>query len=106
MTNFDINVFISEDYSLNKEEKWIFCPYTLVEGSAYLDTDIALYKYNLPLTDEEALQLALGQNTNIWSSDEDFWIDKDSLVREFGVSNRILEWIKEVESVIDNMVPA
>ena len=97
MVNFDINVYNNEDYAFEGKE-WILCPYTLVHTSSGWGTGVELYKYNLVLTAEEAEQLGL-YNTNLWEDDD--WIEKDTLVREFGLSDRILEWIKEVEAVID-----
>ena len=98
MVNFDINVYNNEDYAFEGKE-WILCPYTLVETDNGLATGVELYKYNLVLTEQEAIELGL-ENSNIWEDDD--WIDKDTLVREFGVSDRIKTWIEVVESVIDN----
>lgn len=97
MPNFDINVYNNEDYAFEGKE-WILCPYTLVKTDNGWGTGVELYKYNLVLTDTEAQQLGL-ENSDIWEDDD--WIDKDTLVREFGLSDQILEWIKEVEEVID-----
>ena len=99
MVNFDINVYNNEDYAFEGKE-WILCPYTLVETNGGWGTGVELYKYNLVLTDTEAQQLGL-YDTNLWEDDD--WIEKDTLVREFGLSDRILEWIKEVEMAIDNL---
>ena len=98
MPNFDINVYNYEEYAFEGKE-WILCPYTLVETDNGWGTGVELFKYNLVLTQEEVQQLAL-DNSDIWEDDD--WIDKDTLVREFGLSDRILEWVKEVEMAIDN----
>lgn len=90
MPNFDINVY--------KDEAWKLCPYTLVATPNGWGTGVEMFKHTLVLTDEEAVQLGL-EGTNIW--EEDDWIEKDTLVREFGLSDRILEWVQKVEEVID-----
>ena len=102
MRNFDINVYKYSD------DSWRLCPYTLVETDDGWGTGVELHKYNLVLTDEETQQLGLG-NTKLWEEsgilwEDDDWIDADTLVREFGLSDRILEWIKEVEQAIDKQL--
>ena len=98
MPNFDINVF---NYGAHNDEKdsWKLCPYTLVEAVEGISTAVEMYKYNLVLTEEDAFALGLGGDNDIWEDDD--WIDKDTLIREFGLTDRILEWVYEVESVID-----
>ena len=98
MVNFDINVYNNEDYAFEGKE-WILCPYTLVATPNGWGTGVEMFKHKLVLTEEEASQLGL-EDTNLWSDDD--WIDKNTLVREFGLSDRILEWVKEVEQAIDN----
>jgi hypothetical protein len=100
MPNFDINVYNNEDYAFEGNE-WILCPYTLVNTSSGWGTGVELYKYNLVLTEEEVQQLGLDSG-DIWEDDD--WIDKETLVREFGLSDRVLEWIKEVELAIDKQL--
>lgn len=99
MVNFDINVFNNGAYNWDEDE-WMLCPYTLENTSDGWGTGVELFRHNLVLNKQEALELGLGGNNDLWAGDDD-WIDKDTLVREFGVSDRIKTWIEVVESVID-----
>jgi hypothetical protein len=93
MPNFDINVYKYSD------DLWRLCPYTLVETEDGTSTGVEMHHLHMEITEEEALQLGLGGE--LWEDDD--WIDKDTLVREFGVSDRIKTWIEVVESVIDKL---
>ena len=92
MPNFDINVYKYSD------DLWRLCPYTLVETEDGTGTGVEMHHLHMEINEQEALELGL--DGELW--EEDDWIDKDTLVREFGVSDRIKTWVEVVESAIDN----